>query len=256
MLMFGVAACAKLEAPAGSPIPGGTREAAPTSAANRCLAYEHTLHVETDDDKLVELAESAQAACRAAVEDSCAILEARVSTGDDTGASLRFRATAAGVRKLMALFAAQGRIASRSTSAEDLAGPIADTARQIAMLSDYRTSLEALRRRPANDLDVLMRLTRELAEIQSQIETLAGSQAHLTQRVETELLNVAINSSRRASIWEPVADAGANFGHVLSAGIGGVIMLVAYLLPWSVAAGLLFVAVQGIRRWKRRRDAV
>src|SRR6478609_81659 len=118
-------------ASAAAPAPG---EAAAASEPNRYLAYEHTVAIETDAEKVAPLFEAVQAACRAAVQESCAILQASVSSGDAPYASLKFRATAEGVRKLIAVLSSQGEVAGQSTTAEDLAGPIADTAKQLAML--------------------------------------------------------------------------------------------------------------------------
>ena len=229
---------------------------AKVSEANRFLAYEHSIYLQAEEDKVLSIFEAAQAACREAVEESCAILEARVSSGDAASASLRFRAKAGGIRKLIAILSAQGEVASQSTSAEDLAGPIADTAKQIAMLTDYRTSLEALRGRPSNDLDALMKLTRELADVQSQIESLTGAQAGLTQRVQTELLNVSINSHRSSSFWGTIADSAASFGDVLSSGIAATIIAFAYVLPWAVFIGGIAWIALAIRRWRKRRRAL
>jgi len=249
-----VAGCSdRSHAPASVGVAG--QGEAKVSEANRFLAYEHSIYLQADEDKVVPIYEAAQAACREAVEESCAILEARVSSGDAASASLRFRAKAAGIRKLIAVLSAQGKIASQSTSAEDLAGPIADTAKQIAMLTDYRTSLEALRGRPSNDLDALMKLTRELADVQSQIETLSGSQAGLTQRVQTELLTVSINAHHRSSFFGTIADSAASFGDVLSSGIGAAIIAFAYLLPWAVFIGGIAWIVRAILRWRKRQRA-
>ena len=223
-----------------------------SSEANRFLAYEHSIYLEADEDKVLPIFEAAQAACRDAVEEACAILDARVSSGGSASASLRFRAKSGGIKKLIAVISAQGEIASQSTSAEDLAGPIADTAKQIAMLTDYRTSLEALRGRPSNDLDALMKLTRELADVQSQIESLTGSQAGLTQRVQTELLNVSINSQHNPSFWGTIGDSASEFGDVLSSGIAAMILAVAYLLPWVVFIGAIAWIVRVILRWRKR----
>jgi hypothetical protein len=247
-----VAGCAQKEGAPASAGAAGQGQTKP-SEATRFLAYEHSIYLEADEEKVLPIFEAAQAACRDAVDDSCVILNAQVSSGDSASASLRFRAKAGGIRKLISVLSAQGKIASQSTSAEDLAGPIADTAKQIAMLTDYRTSLEALRGRTSNDLDALMRLTRELADVQSQIESLSGSQAGLTQRVQTELLNVSINSHRGHSFWGPIADSTTEFGDVLSSAIAAVILAVAYLLPWVVVIGGIAWVARAVLRWRKRR---
>ena len=229
--------------------PGAAAKPEAPASANRYLAYEHTIGIDAAEDKIAPLFEAAQAACRAAVTESCAILEARVTRGEYGSASLKFRATAKGIRNLIEVLSAQGEVASRSTSAEDLAGPIEDTAKKIAMLTDYRAKLEALRGRSNADVDALIKLTRELAQVQSELESLTGSQAALIQRVETEILNVSISSFHNRSFWSPIGDSAADFGEDLSEAIAVFVTGVAYLLPWAL---LVILAVWIWRKLRKR----
>ena len=79
-----------------------------------------------------------------------------------------------------------GTIIDQTTSAEDLAGPIADTSKQRELLLDYRQRLEGLRERAKTDIDALIKVTKELAQVQNEIEALNGKFAQLKQRVDTE----------------------------------------------------------------------
>jgi len=96
-------------------------------------------------------------------------------------------------------------------------------------------------------MDTLIKLTRELSQVQSEIETLTGNQAHLVQRVETEILNVSIRSSYRPSFMSPIADAASDFGGNLSEAIAVVMIVVAFLLPWALVVAL------GIWIWRKLR---
>ncbi|WP_310732098.1 DUF4349 domain-containing protein [Roseateles sp. YR242] len=140
---------------------------------------------------------------------------------------------------------------SRSTQAEDLAGPIREGEKKLAMLTAYRAELEALRKRPGNDVDALIKVTHELAAVQSELEEANGKQAQRVQRVETEILNISIQSDRSKSFWRPIALAMSNFGGSLSQGISSTITGLAYLLPWALVIGLVI----GVSRklWRRRK---
>ena len=142
-----------------------------------------------------------------------------------------------------------------STSAEDLAGPIQDTAKQLAMLTDYRSKLEALRSRSNNDVDALIKLNRELADTQSQIEALTGEQAQLVQRVETEILNVTISSYESRSFWSPIGDSTSEFGDHLSEGIASAITAMAYIIPWSLVLLLLIWVARKLWGLRKRKQA-
>src|SRR5262245_45964119 len=149
------------------------------------------------------------------------------------------------------MLSSQGKVTSLATTAEDLAGPIEDTAKQLAMLTDYRSKLEALRGRGSNDVDALIKLNRELADVQSQIEALSGSQARLVQRVDTEILNVTISSFESRSFWSPIGESASGFGGNLSEGIASAITALAYIIPWGLILALIVWVVRKL--WSRRK---
>jgi hypothetical protein len=246
-LLAGVAACSQRQQTA--PMAEAQRYTSKDGAA-RYLAYEHSVEIDAEEGQVVTLHDGAIAACRAASSDLCTLLESRISSGRDASASLKFRAKADGIRKLIAALGRQGAITGQSTSAEDLAGPIEDMARKLRMLGDYRSKLEALRDRSGSDVDALIKVNRELAAIQAELEANAGKQAYMMQRVETEILNVAIRADRKQSFWRPVRMALSDFGANLSQGLSLAISGVAYLLPWVVLLGV--PAWIGRRLWRRR----
>jgi hypothetical protein len=233
---------------------GGIASRAPdraASSAGRTLAYQHSLSIDAEEQKVPVVFEAGQAACREAATDACVVLESRISSGRNASASLKFRARPSGIPKLIAAFARQGEIASQSTTAEDLAGPIEDSAKKLAMLNDYRTKLEGLLGRVGGDVDSLIKLNKELAQVQGEIEAMTGRRAQLAQRVDTEILEVSIGSVRHQSFWGPVSAAAADFGTNLSQGISMAITGTAYLLPWGVV--VLLVTWAGRALWRRRK---
>lgn len=217
----------------------------------RTLAYRHAIRIDTQADKVAAVHEVALAACREAVAELCTVLGSRVSAGRTAAASVQLRAKPAGIQKLIAAMSRQGDVTEQSTQAEDLAGPIQDGDKKLAMLTTYRAELEALRRRAGNDVDALIKATRELAQVQSELEAARGMQAGLTQRVETEILDIDIRADRNATFWRPISLAMSDFGGSLSQGISAAITGVAYLLPWLF---ILALAVWGARKlWRRRK---
>lgn len=223
-------------------------------AEQRTMAYEHAIHVDAREDQVVAIYDAAQQACRAAVADACVVLESSLTTGQRVSATLGFRAKPAGIEKIVAALGAQGNVISKSTTAEDLAAPLEDSARKLAMLTDYRAKLESLRGRANLDVDALIKINKELAQVQSDIEARAGERAHLVNRVETEVLRVSIAATNSRAFWKPVGQALGQFASNLSEGISSVITGLAYLLPWALT---LWALVWGVRkllaRWKRRK---
>ncbi|WP_088966757.1 DUF4349 domain-containing protein [Vogesella sp. LIG4] len=162
-----------------------------------------------------------------------------------------------GIRSIVAALGKQATVTNQSTSAEDLAQPIADAGKKLAMLRDYRARLEALRERAGSDVDALIKVNRELAQVQSELESSAGEQAYLLQRVQTELLTVSIGSQEHQAFWKPVSQALAEFGDNLSRGIATAITATAFLLPWGVLLLALLWLGRKLRlrpRWPWRRN--
>jgi hypothetical protein len=151
----------------------------------------------------------------------------------------------------VALAASGGEVASRNTSAEDLQGPIRDTAKRLDMLRSYREKLLALEGKVGNNAEALIKLSQELATVQSELEAASGVEAGLMERVNMDLLNISIQSRSQRGFWSPVKRSARDFGSNLSEGIASAITGAAYLLPWSL---ILFVFGLLVRKvWKRVR---
>jgi hypothetical protein len=234
------------------PAAAALKEAKLAKEPSAYLAYEHSLTVSTEENKVAALHEAAQAACREAAAEHCVILESRLGTGQNASSSLKIRAEAAGIQKVIAALNEHGEITDQSTSAEDLAAPIADTEKSLAMLKDYRSRLESLRGKASSDIDALIKVTHELAEVQSQIESAQGEHAHLMQRVQTQILQIQITSNSRPAFWRPISDAFGHFGRNLSEGIAMVVSSTAYLLPWLLMLATVAWLGRKFWRWLKR----
>lgn len=247
ILSLVIAGCGKKEE-SGSASPA-QRGMSSEKAVSRYLAYQHQISIDTEARKVSAIFEAAQLICREATADHCEILESRLSTGRTAHASLKFRAKPSGIRKLITALGKQAEVTEQSTTAEDLASPITDAAQKLEMLKDYRSKLEALRDRAGNDIDSLIKVNKELAQVQSELEAVTGNHAHLMQRVETEILNVSIHSVQNQAFWRPITLAITDFGGNFSQGISIAITGIAYLIPWGLF--VLFVVWAGRRLWLR-----
>jgi hypothetical protein len=225
---------------------------APAAQAARYMAYEHYLTLDVTEDRVAEVHKSLEATCLQATAHECVVLGSQLSTGRHVSAELRVRAKPEGIRALIESVSAQGEVISQSVTAEDLAEPIADTETKLAMLNDYRAKLQTLSDRARGDVDALIKVSKELADVQSQIEMLAGTRANMFRRVETQLLTVSISSGSQPSFWRPIADALAEFGITLSSAIAALVRMVAYLLPFSVLLVGLGWAVLKLRARRKR----
>jgi hypothetical protein len=179
------------------------------------------------------------------------LLASGVEGGRQSSAHVRVRIKREGVEKLIALAATGGEVASRNTAAEDLEGPIRDNAKRLEMLRSYREKLLALESKAGNNAEALIKLSQELATVQSELESATGVEARLMERVNMDLLNISIQSRSQRGFWSPVKRATSDFASNLSEGIASAITGIAYLLPWAL---ILFVAGAVVRKiWRRIR---
>ena len=251
-----LAACGSKHEPASGAAVMAERAAAPDSASpantpSRYMAYEHAIDLQVEEERVTEVARQTEAACLAATAEQCVILESRISSGRGNYAQIRVRAKPAGIRQLINTLSNQGKISSQSTTAEDLAGPIEDADKKLAMLNDYRGKLEALRTKASNDIEAMISVNKELAQTQAEIEQINGARAHDLRRVNTEVLNLSISATGARSSWRPVREALGEFTENLAHGLSGAITAIAYVIPW----GIIILLVGGIARalWRRIR---
>ena len=253
LVLLGMAGCSRQNTSgplADAPTGAAQGSATGTDGQRRTLAYQHSIQIDTQEAKVAPIYEAAMAACRAASDDLCTLLESHIGTGRLASASLRFRAKPGGIAKLVVALGKQADITEQSTKAEDLAGPIQDGDKKLAMLTTYRAELEELRSHAGNGVDALIKLSHELAEVQSELETAGVIQARLMQRVQTETLDVTILSERNQSFWKPISLATSDFGSNFSQGVSTAITGTAYLIPWVFLIGLAVWIARTI--WRRR----
>jgi hypothetical protein len=216
------------------------------------LAYAHAASVDTAEDGVRPLYDKLIAACKAEPADGCVLLDSELSSGRDVSARVSFRTSPAGVRRLIGLASAGGDLSSQSTQVEDLAGPIVDSNKRLDMLRQYQKKLQELERRADSDVDALIKVSRELATIQSELEQASGDNARLMERVNKDVLKVSIGTRMNRSFWAPVRHALGDFSGNLSNGMSGAITGLAYMLPWMLAFLLLFPLAR--KAWRKIRS--
>ena len=131
-----------------------TESKATGDTANRRATLVTTRHVEmaVAPDDVAPLFNATQAACEADSASECVVLQSTLATGQNTQANLTLRAAPAGIARLLAKLRVNGGLVAESAQSEDLAAPIVDTERQMAMAREYRDSLLALRANGSNDI--------------------------------------------------------------------------------------------------------
>lgn len=201
------------------------------------LAYEHTVSIETTAELLPARMREIERACNEDAASGCSVLEASLHSRDELpSGTIRMRLARAAVEPTIEIAAKDGKVIERSTRSEDLAEPVADTERQLALMTMHRDRLTEVLKSKDIKIDQLIVVSKELATVQSQIDSLNTQHANLRRRIDTELLTIRMLLPQRAyaASRSPVADALREFGADFRDAVGTVIRFIAMLLPWLV----------------------
>lgn len=170
-------------------------------------------------------------------------------------ASISVRVVPEGVEPLTRLAAENGHVESTRTNAEDLADVVADTARQTQMLQTQRRTLSDYQTRDGLAVADLIALSGELAALETRLDALDRSAADQRRRIETHLLTIHIDDSRRRSGAGRIAGALSGFTESVAEGLAEALALLGYGLPFAILAFPLALLWRALwRRATRSRD--
>jgi len=215
------------------------------------VAYEHAVDFEVPVGHTRQVYEAVQQSCAALPEQGCTLLEASIRAGTEPGATVRMRIVPEGVNRVLKSLDGRGKVVTQSSIGKDLAEPIQDAERKMGMLTAYRDQLQTLARQRALDPEALIKLHRELAEVQSEIDNAATAQAQLRRQVDTELLTVRMHEHARAGQAGKVSKALDDFGGDLLQGVAALITFVASTIPFVLAGTVLYLVWRRVRRGRR-----
>lgn len=222
------------------------------------LAYSHSLSAKADREVVAPFIDHLASFCQSI--SGCAVMEASTSIGDyHSYGNFTARATRENIGLLNEQLETSDHrveITSRATTAEDLSGPISDAERRLSMLRTQRTQLERLQQRADADFNSLVLIGRELAQVQSNIESVERQRSNLRTRVDTEMWSMHITSNpREVSRLDPMTQAIKAVPENLSHATALAITFTSFVLPWVVVPLGLLVAWRIRRRRRRARGA-
>lgn len=251
--------------------PQAGRKVAPTQTsanavnpASVYLAYRYGYGLVMPSASVKSTADKHMQICRDAGTAKCQITGSNTNAYSDTDirANLSLRAEPEWLQTFITGMKADiaeidGRIETENTSVEDLTRAILDTDARLKAQKTLRTRLENLLETRDAKLPDLLALERELARVQSDIESATANLKALRARVSMSVVNLSYKSERVAvsrSSVSPIGDALKDFVGIVSQGLAGVIRFLAIMLPW-----MIFIIIPGLflLRWLwRRRKAV
>ena len=224
----------------------------PSDRTERLLSYKHHIEIAAPIAQIEPGLKALRAACQAVPEQGCVVMESSLRQTPFANGKLVLNVRRAAVDALRNQALSLGKVQSQRTEADDVTSEVADNARRLAMNKALREDLLELRKQSRGNIDALIKATEKLAQVQSEIESTEGQLATLRKRVAMDDLTIELNSSDAPAVERhPVQDALARFADNLASGLGGLIEMVAWSLPWLLLLAALPFIVRGLRRvWK------
>lgn len=222
------------------------------------LAYEHSVSIELERKLVPTRLREIESGCAAGKPVECTVLEVSLHGQEDVFSGLiRMRIAPQGVDSTIEAASRGGKLTARNTRAEDLAQPIADTQRKLALMTTHRDRLAEIMKSKELKIEQLITVSKELATVQTAIDGLGTEQAQLRRRVDTDLLTINLAPPRVAyfSQQTPIRDALRAFGSNFREALADVIRFVSFVVPWLVIVLPALFLLRAFWAWIGRRLA-
>lgn len=244
-----------------SPVPPNAQSQENPSNVN-FLAYRYNYGFSLPARSIVATSKSHAQMCLDAGPRLCQVLNSSTSAynADNVMANLSLRADPewlVGFKSNMqsSVEAAKGKMTNNSMSSENLTRQILDTDARLKAQTTLRDRLQGLLATRNAELNDLLALERELARVQSQIESATTTLNVLRKRVSMSVVDINYQSQSVAvsqSALSPISRALKGFIGGFSRGLAGVINFLAGFLPWFLL--VILPAAWLVRRWWRSRS--
>lgn len=236
----------------------GGEQNSPEPEPETYLAYRYAYGLRAPADAVRPLVQQHQQACEAAGPALCQIVNSNVTEAgsDRVNARLVIRAEPGWLTTFRAGLEADaenagGEVTSSSQSAEDLTRPILDTQARLDAQIQLRERLTGLLDRQGANIEELIRVERELARVNGDIESATAQLRAMRARVSMSIADLNYQSEIRPisrSTVNPVGEAIRDFAGIVLGGLAVMIRLIAGILPWLI---LIIPAVWLLARWRR-----
>ncbi|MCO6159196.1 DUF4349 domain-containing protein [Asaia lannensis] len=223
------------------------------------MAYEHRLDLTVPDALVGAHLDAARSAC--ATADACELVSANENASDlGQGISQHFARIAVHLPHdrvetfLKAVSAPLPGEKTRDivtreamTDETDLRNEVMDVDRRLAQMTAYRDRLEALEAQSAGRTDDLIKVAKELSEVQSSLEDTQKEKNGLAKRIDTERVDVSYEGAR--STAAPVRQRWNESTRIFMETLGDVWFFLIQALVW---APLVILGLYMVRRAIRR----
>ena len=219
------------------------------NAEGSFLAYTHDATIRVAADRIGERVGAVRDACMARRFGECTVLGESQQAGDYPSGMLQLRAEPKAIQPLVALAAEGAELASRSTSAEDLADAVRDNGLRRARLEKQHARLLEFIDRDDLTAESLVMLTGQLAQIESELQYAEQEAAQQQRRIRTNLLTLNFQTDGVTVETSAMRQSLRNAGDVLDQSAATLLTLVVAVLPFLLVGA---IGVWLLRLWLRR----
>lgn len=170
--------------------------------------------------------------------------------GGEAVVDMTLRVPADELDQLMTDVEGSGKVVRRSQNAEDVTDAVRDLDARIEALEVSTDRLEDIMGE-ADSASDLLEAEQALSERQGELESLVAQRDDLEDQVSMSTLQVELRESDRASDRGGFAEWLSTLGTTLVASAGGLVLVLAALLPWVLVIG---IPAYLITRWLIRRS--
>lgn len=233
--------------------PSKTSTTGATDAPQRHIAVRQFITIETEAAKLQAQQQAAMARCQAP---ACEVLESTYKGGsqyDVARATLRVRILPAQSAAYVTEAARDGEIIEQRTETEDKTDQVIDTDARLRNLTELRERLRSLLKTSGAKLADIIEIERELARVQSELESAQGLRKLLAAETERTTLTLTWHARRslaESGTFSTLKNAFTQSGRTLAESLAALVTFLVAILPWALVFGAV---VQGLRLWWRSR---
>lgn len=227
--------------------------AQPAAEPQRYRAVRQYLSIEVPRANLETAWRAANDDCIAAGND-CEILLSSISQGEFDAAaiaSLQIRIAPQKHSGFRAKVVAAGELRDDRVESQDKTAEVIDTEARLKNTLALRDRFRGMLATPGSKLKDLIELEKELARVQSELDSLAGQRKALANETEKTFMQIDFRAKRsisEAGAFHPVSHAISTSVRIFAESVGSLITFVVAALPW---AGLFVVMFFAVRRFLR-----
>lgn len=241
----------------GAPqVPQAPQATAPAgTAVLRHIAVRQHLVIEAPAAALEEMHKATVDRCR---PPACELLESAFTKGNQDrrpAANLRLRIKPDALTDFIARASQGGELVEQRTEAEDKTDRVIDTEARLTNLTELRERLRKLLKSDGAKLKDLIEVERELARVQTELDTAQGMRKLLADETERVAVFIELRAKREFSdsgAFASLRDSLMHSGRTLAESLAALVTFAVAILPWAIAFAVVFAVIR--RLWRRRKS--